>query len=540
MGQFRPLPDSRRPCIISSRHCLSTKGNDSVSTLISGGINLIIFVVMLGVLVFVHELGHFATAKRLGIPVPEFGLGFPPRIARFWRGSGWIEIQGRRIFIPRDFNLPQNVQVGSQVWYKTKTEKGREILTSLEVVDDESRGTTLTSPVQNLDRGTEYTINAIPLGGFVRLMGEEDPSVPGGFASAKPSVRAPILLAGVTMNVILAFIVFTFTSYASPPYVTIQTTRVLGVVANSPAAEAGLRAGDYITTVNGQDVADDYPALRDLLRQNAGHAVTLTVLRNNQPIDPVKVTPRANPPAGEGPLGIALNGWAGLSVNSVEPGSVADKAGVRAGDVLVFLPDPKKPNITPTQEELAAYVKAHPGWKIEWRLLRDKQVIGPISVQIPDAVTAKDATLGLNLTVSLLDAPRKSLEQMGLVITSIPMLIGQMMSGSVPANSFVGPVGIYQVTGEVAQRGGPVALLDLLGLLSMNLAIVNLLPFPALDGGRLVFVVLEWLRGGKKIDPQKEGLVHLVGIMVLLGLMVIISFFDLQRLFSGQSIFPSP
>ena len=83
-------------------------------------------------------------------------------------------------------------------------------------------------------------------------------------------------------------------------------------------------------------------------------------------------------------------------------------------------------------------------------------------------------------------------------------------------------------------------MLQLLALLSLNLAIVNLLPFPALDGGRLVFVVLEWLRGGKKIDPQKEGLVHLVGLAILLGLMLIISYFDVLRLIAGQPIFPSP
>jgi regulator of sigma E protease len=102
----------------------------------------------------------------------------------------------------------------------------------------------------------------------------------------------------------------------------------------------------------------------------------------------------------------------------------------------------------------------------------------------------------------------------------------------------VGPIGIAQVTGEVAQRAGLLGLLNLLGLLSVNLAVVNLLPFPALDGGRLIFVLLEFVRGGKKIDPQKEGMVHLVGIMVLLGLMVVISFFDVQRLIAGQSIFP--
>ena len=112
----------------------------------------------------------------------------------------------RRIVIPRDFKVPDNLNVSSRVTYKTKTENGREVLTGLDVIDAESQGLVLASPVQALDRGTEYTLNWIPLGGFVRMMGEEDPNVPGGFANAKPSVRAPILLAGVTMNLILAFL----------------------------------------------------------------------------------------------------------------------------------------------------------------------------------------------------------------------------------------------------------------------------------------------------------------------------------------------
>ena len=164
----------------------------------------------------------------------------------------------------------------------------------------------------------------------------------------------------------------------------------------------------------------------------------------------------------------------------------------------------------------------------------------PIAVQIPQALDSKDATLGLNLPTSLLEAPVKAMQDMWTVVTSIPTMFAQVFAGTAPANAFVGPVGIYQFTGEVAQRGGPIALLQLLALLSLNLAIVNLLPFPALDGGRLVFVVLEWLRGGKKIDPQKEGLVHLVGLAILLGLMLIISYFDVLRLIAGQPILPAP
>lgn len=508
-----------------------------MDTLLSGGTTLLIFVGMLGILVFVHELGHFAVAKRLRVPVFEFGFGFPPRVLRFRRDNGWIELQGRRIMIPRDFAVPQNLVAGMRVAYKTKIENDREVLTSLNIVEEGD--STPSSFVQYFDPGTEYTINAIPLGGFVRLVGEEDPNVPGGFATAKPSVRAPILLAGVAMNFILAFIVFSITAFVVPPYVTVQTTRVVAVVPESPAALVGLKPNDTIVAVNGIDVQNNFPALSQSLRQNAGNEITLTVVRNNQTLDPIKVTPRKNPPRGEGPLGISLDGWLGLRVSDVAPGSVAERAGVRAGDVLIFMVDPKGRPLR-DQNELASFTQSHTGWKIEWRIARGTQVSDPITVQIPEQIDSRNATLGLNLTTSLVDAPIRAAQEMGLVIASIPTMFGQLFAGTAPANAFVGPLGIYQVTGEVAQRGGLIALLELLGLLSLNLAIVNILPLPALDGGRLVFVVLEWLRGGKRIDPRREGMVHLVGIAVLLGLMVLVSVFDVQRMLAGQPILPAP
>jgi regulator of sigma E protease len=444
-----------------------------MESLVSNVLNLIIFAVILGILVFAHELGHFAVAKHLGIPVLEFGFGFPPRVWRFMK-----------------------------------------------------RGE------------TEYTINAIPLGGFVRLLGEEDPAVPGGFASAKPSIRVPILLAGVTMNFVLALLVFTLTAFVTPPYVSFQTTTISDVVPDSPAALVGLRADDTIVAINGRDIKHDYPTFRQLIRDNAGREVTLSVLRKNQTLESIKVVPRVNPPANEGPLGIRLNGWVGLRVASVTPDSVADRAGVRAGDALLFFVESRRP--LRDQNELEQFTQAHPGWKIEWRVLRGKELSDTITVQIPQPLEPSAAALGLNLQMSLLDAPVKAAQDMWTVITSIPAMFSQLFTGALPANAFVGPVGIYQFTGEVAQRGGPLALLQLLALLSLNLAIVNLLPFPALDGGRLVFVALEWLRGGKKIDPQKEGLVHLVGLAILLGLMLIISYFDILRLIAGQPILPTP
>ncbi len=503
-------------------------------------LNLIVFALMLGILIFVHEFGHFITSKRLGIPVLEFGFGFPPRAWRFWKSDGWIELQGRCIIIPRALQLPKELQVASRVTYKTKTENGREILTSLEIIDPEHQEGALSSPVLKLDRGTEYTLNWIPVGGFVRLVGEDDPNVPGGFQSAKPSVRAPILLAGVTMNFILAYLVFAFASVATPPYAAIQTTRITMVQPNSPAANAGLTKGDSIAAINGQDVKDNYPALSKVLRENAGQSVTLSILRGGKTLEPISIIPRKNPPRGEGPLGIALDGMLGLRVTSVAPGSVADRAGVRAGDVLAFIVDPQKSATLKDQNELADYARTHPGFKIEWHIARDGKLIepNPIVVSIPESVDAKNATLGLNLQTPFTDAPVAGAQTVGRIIASVPQMLDLIARAGLPDNSVVGIVGIYQMTGEVAQRGGLVDLLELLGLLSLNLAIVNLFPFPPLDGGQLVFVALEWIRGGKRVDLRKQRLISEIGIVVLLGLMVIITFSDFQRLFAGKTILP--
>ena len=508
-----------------------------MNNLLAFGIDILRFGLMLGALIFVHELGHFFVAKRLGVPVLEFGFGFPPRLWRFWKNHGWIEIQSRRIFIPRDFKLPENLSGGALVRYKTKPEANRQVLTEIRVVDPQSEEAPFASPVQDMDRGTEYTLNWIPLGGFVRLLGEEDPNIPGGFGKAKPAVRVAILLAGVTMNFILAFLVFALTAIAAPPYVEVQTTRLASVSPDSPASLAGLRPGDIIVSVNGQNVRDDFPTMSQLLRDNAGKSVVLTVQRGAQTLDGISLVPRVNPPAGQGPVGIALNVWVGLRVSGVEPGSVADSAGVRAGDVLVFIVDPKGRPLR-DQNELLEYTRAHPGWKIEWHLSRNNKLLDPITIQIPETLDAKTASLGLNLQLSLLDAPRAGVEQILQIATAIPKMLTQMVRGSAPPNSVVGIVGIYQATGEVARLGGELAVVRLLGALSLSLAIFNLFPFPPLDGGQLLYVILEWLRGGKRIDLQKQGMVNLIGAAVLISFMIIVSFFDVQRLLSGQPILP--
>lgn len=347
------------------------------------------FVLVLGLLVFVHELGHFILAKLWGITVEEFGIGYPPRLFKI------AEIHG-----------------------------------------------------------TEYTINLLPLGGFVRLAGEEDPSVPGSFASKSRLARATTLVAGSAMNLLLGIAIYT-----------------------------------AIFTIGAPVPTPDKP---------------------------------------------------GVGIYEVEPGSPADKAGLRVGDTILQIDDLK---LGPgAVKDLKAYVDAHAGQPVRLIVERDGKVLEPIvlvprvrvredqgamGVRIGEALARKSYPLFTSLGLAMREAVR-------VVILTFEV-IGDVLRGLIPLGSAVaGPVGIAQATGEVA-RFGPIWLMNFTALLSVNLALINLLPFPALDGGRLIFVILEALRGGRRIDPRKERLVHVIGMAVLLSLMLFVSYLDLVRIFNGGS-----
>jgi regulator of sigma E protease len=298
--------------------------------------------------------------------------------------------------------------------------------------------------------GTDYSINSIPLGGYCRFLGEDGPDVPGGLMTLPRLKRAAILVAGVTMNMILAVAIFAVifaTGY--PSQTQIDGVKVRTVVAGAPADVAGLKPGDIIIKVNDQpakEIADFSAAVRTQL----GQAVTLVVNRAGGEQATVSVIPRSEPPAGEGPLGIAI-----------EQNSIIETKAYGLGESLWL------------------------GVKQTWRVTE--------------------------LTIS------------------VPMMI---VRGLIPAELArpVGPIGIARIVGDAAESipsTGFWYILQLMAFLSVNLAIVNILPLPGLDGGRLVFVFVEWLRGGKRLNPQREGMIHFAGLMLLVGLIVVITFFDI-------------
>ncbi len=346
-------------------------------------LTIIEFVIALGVMIVLHEMGHLLVAKLMRIDVEEFGIGFPPRIARLFTWGG-----------------------------------------------------------------TEFTLNWIPLGGFVRPKGENDPNVPGGLAAANPWKRLAVLLGGSTVNIITGILLFSllFTALGAPDTSKVQ---IMSVVEDTPAAQAGLKAGDQVTAVNGVPV-NSVEDLSAAIKSQVGNEVTLTVLRGGQTLE-LRATPRVNPPEGQGALGISL---------------------------------------------------------------------GNPTVPVPWVQTLPAA---LQVTWAQVDA-----------LISLP---GQLIRGQVSSDEArpVGPVGMFNIYEQnreldlenAAQTpGSPIALvlnrLALLATISVALGITNLLPIPALDGGRILFILPEILFR-RRIPPQYENLVHLVGFALLILLMILIT-----------------
>jgi len=297
---------------------------------------------------------------------------------------------------------------------------------------------------------TEYSINLLPLGGFVRLLGENAETFEeGSFASKSIWIRGIVLLAGVTMNFILAVVLFSVTFMIGVPHAA-NGTKIVQVVADSPAAQAGLQVGDIIIKADGQEMNTwDLKLYTDA---HLGKTINFTVKRDEQIIESVPIVPREHPPQGQGPLGIVMSA------------------------VFITIADP---------------------WYVAlWRGFQDAVFIGWMT-----------------------------LKGFGALIVSL--FIGQP-----DLKDAAGPIGIVQLTSQIVQYG-IVEVIQFIGFLSVTLALINVLPIPALDGGRLMFVTLEAIRR-KRIEPEKESFVHFIGFVLLILLMIILSYNDIVRIISGK------
>ena len=370
-------------------------------------ITVLIFIIILGVLVFVHEAGHFLIAKRSGMKVDEFGFGFPPRLVGIQKLGGKLKF----------------------LWgHKDPIDKEK----------------------------TVYSINWIPLGGFVKIVGEnnESESDPKSFINKPFFPRLLTLLGGVLMNVVLAWVLFS-AGYMYGLPVAYDDTQDLGkhaqvrdaqlaiieVSPDSPASKAGLLAGDIVTGINGEKFST-VPELKDYIFKNKGQAFEFSIKRITQE-QKLVVQSNSEPPAGQGPTGVAL------------------------------------------------------------------ATIGKLKFPVVQAIW---------------EGGRTTISQLGAIFTGMY----QLFSKGVGLESLGGPVKIAQLTGQVADLGF-IYLVQFTAFLSLNLAILNSLPFPALDGGRVLFLIIEKIR--RKRNNQKfEQLANTAGFLLLLLLMAVITVKDVSSL----------
>jgi regulator of sigma E protease len=350
-------------------------------------LTLVVGLIVLSFLIIIHELGHFLAAKATGVPVEEFGIGFPPRLY----GKKW--------------------------------------------------------------RDTIYSINWIPFGGFNKITGEIDPTVPKGLASRGYGVRLLVLSGGIIMNLLLPLLLMTV-AYMVPHDIATGRVVVKSVEAGSSAGVAGILPGDTLLAVNGREInyKGDY---NRYLMLYMGREITVS-LRH------------------------------------------ADAA---REDVKLVIP---------------------------WRPTETGSIIGTLSENIDLSFESESLPFWEAI-------PRGALECWDTLVLYKNGIIG-MIIGTVP---FVptGPVGIVQVTGEIA-RAGISPVLELTAFISIAIAITQIIPFPALDGGRIIFVLIEWVRRGKRVSPRTEGIVHSIGFIVLLALLVLITYQDIARWATGGSLIP--
>jgi regulator of sigma E protease len=318
-------------------------------------------------------------------------------------------------------------------------------------------------------RNTLYSVNWLPLGGFVRLLGEEDPTDPQSLAAQAAWKRIIILASGAWINLALPILLFAVV-FMLPREVPRGPAVIDLVEENSPAEVAGLQAGDIIQEINGERIENSIDAGREI-RLNMGNTLAFTVIRDSfgerETID-ADVKARWDPPEGQGPTGIRIH-------NQIAGSAVCQ------GD--------SRPDQCYKTEQYGFFEAIPKGWEATWESL----------------------------------------------ILARNQIIAMFKGGGGP--DVAGPVGIAQATGEVVEESGWQPLLEFAALLSINLGIINLLPLPMLDGGRVVFVLLEVIRGGKRVAPEKEAVVHLVGLALILTMAIVVTYLDVARIVSGGSLF---
>ena len=431
-------------------------------------LTLLAFLVVIGVLIFVHELGHLLAAKAVDIEVPRFSIGFGPRVAGFTWGE------------------------------------------------------------------TEYVISALPLGGYVRMAGMEDTSaLEGGVEEehvpserdfdAKPLwARAMVISAGVFMNLVFAVVVLAGVAFAFGEPLNPTTRVAIGSdVPQEAAALQGLPLGAEITAVGGS-VVETWNDVADALATAPAGPVEIT-FANAAPIT-------LDLPAGDSGRArvlAPLQPFTEPFVGEVSPGSPAAEAGLERGDrILTAAGEP-----VATWSQFVEIVRSRPGERIEMVIDRagERMTVAPVAgserelnvdmerVEIGRLGIAAEAQLVFR-RMGFVDSMEYGVSTTWNTSAMIVGLVGDLLTGQASPRTLGGPLAIGQLSGQAARYGAEM-FLQWMALLSVNLAILNLLPIPVLDGGQLLFIGVEAVRGRPLSIEQRLRLSHL-GLIIVVGIMV--------------------
>jgi len=434
----------------------------------SVAIIIILFLVTLFVAICLHELGHFITAKRAGVKVEEFGIGFPP---------------------PRLFSI--------------------------------KRGETI------------YSVNAIPIGAFVKAAGENDPTVPRSLAGKGPWTRLGIYAAGPLVNIFLAFVLLS--AFIALPYSVIAGNGLMvhSAVENSPAEEAGIQRGDIILEVAGQPV-HNWGDMQDIVNSvEEGAEITLLLQRNGQEVQ-TTVKPKFDPKSQQLKIGAVLC-W--NIVSQVDEDSPAYEAGIRPGDAIYSINGQLL--IYNEESTSSALRSVEEGEKIKLVLLRDGNVtsvsltnvgyetLPGVELRWVDEAHLEQERLPVWRAVYL--GAKYIIYMPVLIIEAIPQIIKS------PDTALVGPIGAAQLTVEAVRSSGLSNILFMAGIISLGIGIFNFLPLPPLDGGGMLVAFIEGCRRGKRLSSRAIRLAYTIGTAFLIALVILVTFIDIQRLISGET-----
>lgn len=434
-------------------------------------INTLSFVLILGIMIFLHELGHFVVARLFRIRVEVFSLGF-----------------------------------GKRLW---GVERG----------------------------GVDYRISAIPLGGYVKMagehIGEERDGGPDEFLSRPRWQRMLVMLAGPAMNFLLAFCLLTanYTIGVEMPDFYRQPARVGFPLEGSPAAKAGLQAGDEIVSLGGQPVKDwaDLQMVSisfsrqtvPLVFRREGQTLTRNMALGETLMDPSEIT--------------GIMPFIPARIKTVSPGFPAEKIGLRPGDVIEAVAAGGQ--TARGYIEISRLIQVETGQPLRLQVLRDGRALELEAVPVQAKEGPKRGVLGFTIDIGTIEEKYGLLEAMGrslrenynfVVLTC--KILGKVVTGHLSFRQFSGPIGIAQASGEAVRTLKITVVFSFMALVSMNLAVLNLLPIPVLDGGMIFLLLIEMaIRRDLPIRLKERAI--WVGFVLLVALMGVVIFFDLLKVF---------